>query len=258
MQIARGLHVPVQADSVESPEVRFGDRRTDLLVWLDEPGSRGRVTFEGFDAIRVCRGEYLPYPDDWTPDAGGRCPWVYEVDNSRWLRERHGYEMRHYRTPLLEEYVHYLFHFHDEYVELIAKGIWIEKVANERVDEPPAEHPLYDLSKTLPGESFVVDRIACVVRHNPLPASELLERSRLCSQSLFQYFMTLDGGTSPSYAARLRTLRGRSVTRLRGGLFYPDQITADGVGDERRFRPAFEQYMREVAQRRREMGKSSS
>lgn len=261
MAIARGIQVPFRADSVASPEVRYnvGSEETGagtfLVVWISEPGCVARVTFEGFDSIRCCRGEHLPYKDDWVGDDYRHYPWVFEVEDSAWLEERHRYESQHYQTPLLEEYVHYLFSFHDEYVELIAKGIWFERMRYEQLTEPAANHPLADLPKHLPAEEFVVEGIQCSVRHNSLPTDELLDRSRLCSQSLFQYSMTLDGATKPSYAAKLRSIRGRPMTRLRGGLFYRDLLPVEGVGTEAEFRHAFEGYVREVAERRRKMGK---
>src|SRR3990172_10528844 len=145
MEIARGIQVPLRADPVASPEVRYAcgpDQFTMLAFLEDEPDNWGRVTFEGFDAIRCCRGEHLPYESDWTGNDYSRYPWVFEVDQSSWLRERHAYELRHYQTPLLEEYVHYLFKFHDEYVELIAMGIWFEKLRYDQMSQTAVDHPL--------------------------------------------------------------------------------------------------------------------
>ena len=83
----------------------------------------------------------------------------------------------------------------------------------------------------------------------------MVGRSKLCSQILFQYDLTLDGDTKPSYAGMLRTIRGKPVTRLQGGLFYRELLAVEGVGAESGFRPAFSNYVAEVAERRRQMGK---
>jgi len=261
MQIARGLQTPLRADSVDSPEIRYnvGSEQVTCIVFaLDDDSSHvGRITFEGFDAIRCCRGEYMPYPDDWKETSTARYPWVWEIDGSEWLQERHRYEFGFYKTPLLEEYVHYMFSFHDEYVELIAKGIWFERLDQDQVNAAPVDHPLATLQQCLPSENFVVDGVECAVRHNPIATSELIERSKLCSQTVFQYFMTLDGVTHPSYAARLRTIRGKSAMRLQGGLFYPDLLAGEGIGLEATYRLNFSRYVSEVAERRRQMGKSS-
>jgi hypothetical protein len=264
MEIARGIDVPLRADSIERPEVRYrvgANSATSMTCIVftiaDETNCVGRVTFEGFDSIRCCRGEYMPYKIDRVDKDHSEYPWVFEVDNSSWLKQRHEYENGHYKTPLLEEYIHYLFSFHDEFVELIAQGIWFEKVRHEQVNAAPsAEHPLMGLPESLPSEDFVIDGIHCLVRRNPLPPKEMIERSQLCSQILFQYFLTLDGQTKPSYAAKLRTIRGKPMTRLRGALFFKDLFAVEGIGQEAQVRKAFEQWVREVAERRRRMGKS--
>lgn len=261
MGFAIGIDVPFEADSVASPEVRykvgedeFGQSSTCLIIYCDE--GLVRVTFEGFDAIRCCRGEHLPYDDDDSTCDDPRFPWVFEVQDSAWIAERHKYEFKHYQCSLLEEYVHYLFSFHDEYVELIAKGIWFEKVTEEQLGKPQPGHPLDSLPTSLPAERFEVEGIECFVRRNPLPVEQLLKQSKLCSQVVFQYFMTLEGRTSPSYPALLRTVRNTPITRLRNGLFYKDLFETSGIGEEPAFRRHFSQYVSEVAERRRQMGKS--
>lgn len=249
------VEVPLDADDVASPVVRYGHPMTAIffpvkLVALDVDPGWGRVTFEGFDSLRCCRGEHAPYPAD---DYGA---WVYEVVESRWLRERHEYEWGHYQTPLLEEYHHYLFTFHDEFVEAIAKGIWVEPTGLSDSDEVAPDHPLMPLPVTLPADPFVLHRLTCEVRTNPLPLPELVERSKLCSQKLFQFFLTLEGTRSASYSAELRTVWGRSTTRMRCGWPYPDGVTIDGIATVEDMMPAWEKYVRGVAQRRMELGKS--
>src|SRR5207249_612926 len=105
---------------------------------------------------------------------------------------------------------HYVFTFHDEFVEAIAKGVWVESTGLAISDEFTLDHPLMPLPITLPAVSFVLNRLQCELRTNPLPLPELVERSKLCSQKLFQFFLTLEGTRSESYSAELRTIRGRS------------------------------------------------
>jgi hypothetical protein len=54
----------------------------------------GRACFDRWDATRLCRGEYSPYPlvepGTWTG--------IYVVEGSGWLRERFVYEARHYES----------------------------------------------------------------------------------------------------------------------------------------------------------------
>jgi hypothetical protein len=87
-----------------------------------EPGELGRLTFERLEAIKVTGGEYLPYE---RPENGA---WVYDIDDSPWLAEHHEYILRHYGRSLLEAHRHYVFVFHDEFIEAIAEGIRLDRV----------------------------------------------------------------------------------------------------------------------------------
>lgn len=69
------------------------------------------------------RGETPPYEITKARAAGD---WVFTVEDSSWLAERHHYEMQRYSTPLLEAHQHYVFQFHDEFAEAIAEGIWLD------------------------------------------------------------------------------------------------------------------------------------
>ena len=262
MQLAHPIAVPLEADHVESPVVRFGDPFTAVFFLIEpfnfvvgpseeqQKPAWGRITFEGLDSIRCSQGEHMPYACE------EYAAWVYEVSDSDWLIERHEYESKHYQTPLLDEYHHYLFCFHDEFVEAIAKGIWLEPTGPEMSDDVAEDHPLNPLSVDLPAERFVLHRLHCELRKNPLPLAEIVEASKLCSQKLFQFFLTLEGKRSESYAALLRTHNGRSKTRM--GACWPHRkgVAVDGVAEVADMMPAWEAYIREVAERRKEMGKN--
>ena len=209
----------------------------------------GRVTFEGLDSIRCSRGEHCPY------GGSGGGSWVCEIHESAWLNERHAYENKFYKTPLLEEYRHYLFTFHDEFVEAIAKGIWVEEIGSKMTDDVPEDHPLKDLPISLSAESSVIHGLHYELRRNPRTLAEIIKASKLCSQKLFQFYLMLDGKRTPSYAAELRTIRGESTTRLRAGWPHPDLVTGQGVAGVEDLMPAWNRYVLKVADRRKEMGK---
>src|SRR5580700_1406803 len=166
MQKSQAVEVPLDADEVASPIVRYGHPLTAIffptkLSTLGVNPGWGRVTFERLDSLQCCRGEYSPYEaDDYRA-------WVHEVSDSQWLRERHDYEMGYYTTPLLDEYHHYVFAFHDEFVEAIAMGIWVESMGLAISDEIASDHPLMPLAATLPAEAFVLNRLQCEIRTNP-------------------------------------------------------------------------------------------
>lgn len=253
MAFARGIAVPLLPDYVGEPSLIFDEGIRCLLFPLHEDfaGEQhlGRVIFEGFDAIRWSRGEAAPYPDDALKSDA----WTFVVEDSDWLRERHAYKLRNYNTPLLDEYDHYVFRFHDQFVELIAEGIWFDNPLASQGKVKPESHPALDLSASPECEAFSVDGMPCEVRFNPRPLEELLEDSKLGSQILFQYALAY-GAASPSYAARLRTRQGRSRTRLTAGLFMPALAEVLGVASEKEFRTTFAHYASEVVQRRHAMG----
>jgi len=94
-----------------------------ICFQVAKSGLLGRVTFEGLDAVRAARGDMLPYR---LGSSAGKPRWVFSVEGSSWLDERHDYEVRQYSTPLTGTHQHFVFAFHDEFVEAIAEGIWLD------------------------------------------------------------------------------------------------------------------------------------
>lgn len=190
-QFAHRLEVPVVADSIDSPIVRYGESMTGMDFTTDD-GRWGRITFERLDSLRVSRGEHEPFPT--APKDAGGFHWVTTISNSSWLRERYQYERQHYGTAynfggnvdeMLDEYSHYVFSFHDEFVEAIAAGIWFEvddDMLGER--ELGTSHPLRGLSHLDVVERFVSSGITCCVRRNPLSINELERAAKLRSRGV--------------------------------------------------------------------------
>src|SRR5689334_3161035 len=87
------IDVPVIADLVERPIVTYGEGPASIKL-LTEDERWARVTFEKLDSIRICRGEYHPYPIERRP--GDPIRWVSEVIPSPWLQERYEYEKTYY------------------------------------------------------------------------------------------------------------------------------------------------------------------
>lgn len=103
------------------------------------PGTRGdlgRLTFERLNAIKVTSGEYLPYERD--PSAFGG--WAYVMSESPWLTERHQYTMRHYGRSL-DTHRHYVFVFHDEFIEAIGEGMRLDRVDRDALFVRPSRTP---------------------------------------------------------------------------------------------------------------------
>lgn len=165
--IARRMPVEVKADLVLSPVVHYGEPFTSLLFPIED-GGEGRITFENLDALSVCRGEAPPFKL-----SGKGNSWVSIIENSPWLMQRYEYESEHYRNvyefcgdvdEMLRDFRHYLFSFHDEFVEAIAAGIWIDVA--EAIDRTklPDDHPLRPLPESATFDQFRAYDLVCHIR----------------------------------------------------------------------------------------------
>jgi len=261
-QVARGHDVPVEADSVDSPILHYGDPVT-AVHFLTEDGRWSRVTFERLDSLRVSRGEHHPFP--LHPDDEDEFHWVTTVSNSEWLRERYEYERRNYESSynfggaveeMLEEFSHYVFSFHDEFVEAIAAGIWFEVEESLLVDRPIGHgHPLKGLTHLEPVEEFESSGIRCSVRRNPMGSADLDGAAALCSQTVLEVGAELDGGYSPSWFLTRRVRNGVGLSYLRN--YFGNKVdTYSGIPSLQELRPHIDRWLAEVRDRRRQMGKS--
>jgi hypothetical protein len=141
--------------------------------------------------------------------------WVFTVDESPWLAERHHYEVARYSTPLLDTHQHYTFAFHDEFVEAIAGGIWFDVADSARPFARPDQHPLARLDPGTDRERFrSPSGIEWALRRAARGDADLVRDSRLCSQRIYQINLLLDGHSSEGASIWLRTRNGRTVSRL--------------------------------------------
>lgn len=129
------------------------------------------------------------------------------------MAERHDYEFAHYQTPLLGSYQHYLFSFHDEFVEAIAQGIWLDQP--EHPTAPPTDHPLAEFPQSVAAESYLSrSGRRWELRRTMRDAQDLLLASNLCSQRLYQFNIVLEDRSSPGAGVFLRTRQGVTRTRM--------------------------------------------
>lgn len=255
------LEVPLKADPVDAPIVQYGGGMT-AIHFPTSDGKWGRITFEKLDSIRICRGEYAQFPS--APDEADSFSWVSTVSNSRWLQERFEYEKEHYGKAyrfdgdveeMRTDFSHYVFSFHDQFVEAIAGGIWFESAGSmlgERAPDP--DHPLRGLAHLPSSETFETAGILCRVRRNPLSMEELERRAHLCSQPLLEVFAELDGRVGTDWSLTLRIRNGVRKASLRS--YFGNSVQAfDHVPDFSEIKPTLDQWLREVRERRRKMGK---
>jgi hypothetical protein len=253
--------VPIKADSIASPIVHYGD--TTAIHFCTADGRWGRITFERLDSLKVSRGEYEPFPP--APGDADRFCWVTTISDSAWLRERYEYEQRHYGAAynfggnvdeMLEEYLHYVFSFHDQFVEAIAAGIWFE-VDDEFWGEraPEASHPLTGLGAIDPIDYFEGSGIRCFVRRNPMSNAEIDRAACLCSQTVLEVGAELDGSSTPSWFLTRRVIRGTGRSSLRN--YFGNVVDTYGdIPSLAKIRPHIDRWLSDVRERRREMGKS--
>jgi hypothetical protein len=256
----RSISVPVQADPVESPIVTYGDGPTSINFVTEEQW--GRVTFEKLDSIRVSRGEYEPYPSDWKE--GDPLHWVSVVAPSPWLRERYEYEKLHYGQAyeftgdieeMLRDFSHYVFSFHDQFVEVLCAGIWFETakecIGNQELD---SNHPFLDLPPSSNPDFFEAHGITCHIRRNARPLADIVRDAALCSQKLLQFAANLDGSAQVSWTLALRVREGRVRSYLTS-YFGKVEESYGGIATLENVRPRVEEWLREVKERRKQMGK---
>lgn len=230
-QIAHAMPVPVEADHVFSPKVIYCDDIVSINFLTDEDRHGdderyGRVTFPGVDAIRACRGEYHPYESDRSVE--GPSNWVSTVRNSQWLLERYTYEAEHYRgcygfggdvDEMLTDFFHYVFSFHDEFVETLATGLWFEVGdAPFRDKELESGHPFLPLPESTVTEHIRGHGEIYEVRQNPKSEAELIENAQYCSQPLMEFAMLWDGHRLGRHSVRLKKKNERISCVLRGPL----------------------------------------
>jgi hypothetical protein len=261
-QLAYGLDVPLNADSVDSPIVQYGGGMT-ALHFTTEDGRWGRVTFERLDSIKVSRGEYEPFPS--APGEGKSSHWVTTVSNSEWLRERYDYEKRHYGNAynfggdvdeMVREFSHYVFNFHDQFVEVLAAGIWFESSdAMLGARDPEPGHPLAGLAHLGTSETFEGSGITCHVRRNPLPDFDIDHLARLCSQPILEIGAELEGCVRKNWTLTRRVLHGIARSHLRAHLGTVVE-SYEHIPTLAEIRPHIEKWLAEVHQRRKAMGKA--
>jgi hypothetical protein len=263
----RGFRVPVMADAVAGPTVTYGEelpsgRELTSIQFLTSDDGWARVTFERLDSIRVSRGEYEPYPSDWKP--GDEIHWVYEVAPSSWLLERYEYEKKHYGRAyeftgdvdeMLRDFTHYVFTFHDQFVEALAAGIWIEMVdVSDATPELSPTHPFRNLPRPKNPDLIEAHGLHCEIWPNTRPIDELLEDAKLCSHKLLQIASVLDGNTNVFWTLAVRVRDGKVRSSLKPSIGKV-RATFDGVAGVEDVRPHVESWLQEVKERRKQMGK---
>lgn len=207
-----------------------------------------------FDSLRICRGEHAPYSST-EPDRYFEFAYVR---SSRWLQERFAYENKHYGQSydfgsdvgeMLEEFEHYVFMFHDQFVEVVAGGVHFDASETQPVGEKLLQRPAW---AKLP-ESSTVHRWHCSgqvvqVRSEERDEADILEASVLCDQAIYQFASEFEGQAMVNRTLHVRTRDGVTRSRLRG-YFCGVQHEFEGVPTLDELRLLVEEYAAEVRAR---------
>lgn len=245
---------------VDAPEIRYGAHGVFLDYRSRDDSGWVRVVFNRWDSIRVSRGEYPPYHD-----SGGHPSALAIVRPSSWLRERHSYESRHYGSSygfgadvneMLTEFEHYVFFFHDEFVEVIAGGVHFDTsvapASGNTLHSRPGWAPLPDSAHE---ERWQFSGISYRVRSSLADRAQIVEASQLCDQVLVDLAPELDGRALLTHSLRVRTRDGRTVSRWRDP-FGRVERTFKGVPEIDELRPLIESDALRLRQHRDSRGLS--
>lgn len=260
MELVKKIKIPVIADSVLSPDVYYGNNLTGIYFYTQDKNF-GRITFSNLDAIRVCRGEMIPYEYDWSLHERG--VWIFKIENSNWLSERYTYENIHYGdyyefggnvNNMLTDFNHYLFSFHDQYVEVIAKGFWFEKDNVPLFKKPlQANHPFLNLP-SIEVVKFTSHNLTCQVIKSIKSNEEIIANAAYCPQKLMQFTLEIEDKASINHTLTLQYRTEKLISRLTGD-FKRGVIEFNGIATFEDVKPYIEEHMLEIYLRRKKMGK---
>lgn len=259
MELAKDFYIPITADSVLSPTLHYGDPLT-AIYFITEEDMYGRITFEKLDSIKVSRGEYSPY--EYKSDINAPYCWVKIVENSNWLKERFNYEYKYYGDSyefngdvddMKSDYQHYIFNFHDEFIEAIAAGLWYEQDSSCLFGkELSSGHPFLPITETniIRFEAY---GLTCQARINNKSKEELSNNSVYCSQKLIEFALELENITV-NYTLNLRYKNNKQISSL-NSYFGSKVAEFDKIANLDDAKPFIELYMKEVSERRKAMNK---
>lgn len=256
MELAKEIIIPVIADNVLSPDVFYSYELTGIYFETQD-GQYGRITFENLDSLKICRGEVLPYSIKWEEVKNNS--WVFKVENSNWQKERYIYEKENYGSSyefsgnvdeMQTEFSHYVFRFHDEFIEVIARGFWFEKdeesLFNKSLQE---DHPFLKISDSNV-EKFFAHSLTCQIRRNTKTDEELISNAKFCSQKLIEFALEIDGDASVNNSLILLYKNGKLISRLKGS--FGTQIAEfEGIAKFDEVKPYIKKYMSEVYESRK-------
>lgn len=225
-----------------------------LGLYLQSENFYGRFLFENADSIKTSRGEHFPYS---YKEAETFRSYIYEVENSNWLKQRYEYEKKHYGTSynfggnveeMIKDFHHYFIPFEDDFVEVLARGFWYESNPEPITTQFLPNNPLASIEKINP-TIFKENGINGHVFHNTLEEEKLLHQSFYCSQKILQFGIELNNYISISRTLYLmRDNNGNIYCSLKGSLGEEIKRFENLVG-LKEIEPILVQHLKDVSER---------
>ncbi len=165
----------------------------------------------------------LPYFYNWKNYKRGT--WIFKVCNSPLLIERFEYEQKHYGKAyefggnvqeMLTDFTHYVFSFHDEFIEVIARGFWFEESDKSLLHKKLMQgHPSLPLpNKKVQYLTLANKRYKIVF--NPLPLETLIENTHYHEQKIFEISRAFEGKYSVDKTLVIMRRKDKLMSILRG------------------------------------------
>jgi hypothetical protein len=153
---------------------------------------------------------------------------------------------------MLTDFSHYIFKFHDQFVEVIARGFWFEKDANNLFKRELKEgHPFLPLPQTN-ARTFEVDGIKYKAIFNPISIDALILNTQYCQQKLIEFAVEFEGKFSVSQTLIIMQRQGKLISVL-SQFIGRAEFEKDGVATFEDIKPLIDKHVREIAERRRQM-----
>lgn len=255
MEIVKPIIIPIIADPVLSPDFHYGD--CSGIYFVTDDNKYGRITFEKLDAVKICRGEVMPYKFDYS--LANYSTWIYQIENSKWQLERFNYEKKYYGSSyefcgdvneMQTDFKHYLFSFHDQFIEIIARGFWFEKDMESLFGKDLMKgHPFLPL----PMENVEIIEFKSLksqIRKNLKSKHQLIQDAQYCSQKIYEFALEIDGKSTVDHTVLLSYTNGKLISTLRG-YFGEKGVEFDGFVKLEQIIPFIKKYIEEVYERRK-------
>lgn len=246
--------------NLDSPTVTNDNGYAEIYIFGSDSKKHFRFTFEKLDAIKISRGEVLPYPVHEKKTRAW--PFIYEIMNSQWLYERYLYEKKYYEgsyefngdvEEMKNDFKHLMFFFEQNIIEVICRGFWFEQsqipFLRQQLNE---DHPFSELAKE---DTIRLQHAGLTgqIRQNPLPVNQLIDQAQYCSQKLYAFGVEINGKASMNHHVLLMRNHKGLFSSLRGH-FGAEIKRFESVVALEHLEPYLKNHMEEVAERRRKKG----